>query len=36
MVDRPLGQEVTGGEPGVPGTDDDGGDAIDGEALRRP
>jgi hypothetical protein len=36
MVDRPLAEEVAGGETGVPGADDDGGDALDGEALRRP
>jgi hypothetical protein len=30
MVDRPAGQEVAGGEPGLPGADDDRGYPVDG------
>jgi hypothetical protein len=33
MVDRPLAQEVAGGEAGVASADDDGGNAFDCEAL---
>jgi hypothetical protein len=33
MVDRPLAQEVAGGESGMPGADDDGGEALDGAVL---
>jgi hypothetical protein len=29
VVDRPLGEEVAGGEPGVTGADDDRGEALD-------
>ena len=36
MVDRPLPEEVAGGEAGVPGADDDGGYALDSQALKRP
>jgi hypothetical protein len=36
VVDRPLAEEVAGGETGVSGADDDGGEVLDGEALRRP
>ena len=36
MVDRPLAEEVAGGEAGVTGADDDGGEALDRAALRRP
>jgi len=35
VVDRPLVQEMTRGEAGVPGADDDGGDALDVETLQR-
>ena len=30
MVERAVGQEVAGGEAGVTGADDDGGEALDG------
>ena len=33
MVDRPLAEEVAGGEAGVAGADDDRGDALDGLAV---
>jgi hypothetical protein len=36
VIDRPLAEEVASGEAGVAGADDDGGDALDGEALRLP
>ena len=36
VVDRPLGQKVAGGEAGMPGADDDGGEALDGEVPQRP
>ena len=31
MIDRPLAEEMASREAGVPGADDDGGDALDGE-----
>jgi hypothetical protein len=33
VVDRPFGQEMAGGEAGVPGTDDNGGDVLARPAL---
>jgi len=33
MVDRVLGEETAGGQAGVPGADDDRGDAFDDSAL---
>ena len=36
VVDRPFGEEVAGGEAGVPGAYDDCGEAFDGEPFRRP
>jgi hypothetical protein len=35
MVDRPLTEEVAGGKAGMPGADDDCGEALDAAALRR-
>jgi hypothetical protein len=35
VVDRPLGEEMAGGQPGVAGADDDGRDALDLAVLRR-
>jgi hypothetical protein len=34
VIERALAEEVAGGEAGVPGADDDDGDAFYGEALR--
>jgi hypothetical protein len=36
VVDRPFGEEVAGGEAGMPGAYDDCGEAFDGEPFRRP
>jgi hypothetical protein len=35
VVERPLTEEVAGGETGVAGADDDGCEALDGAALSR-
>jgi hypothetical protein len=35
VVERPLTEEVAGGETGMAGTDDDGFEALDGATLRR-
>ena len=34
MVDRPLTEEMAGGEAGVSGADDNGGEALDGESRQ--
>jgi hypothetical protein len=35
VVERPLTEEVAGGETGMAGSDDDGCEALDGAALNR-
>jgi hypothetical protein len=35
MVERPLTEEVAGGETGMAGANDDGRKALDGAALSR-
>jgi hypothetical protein len=35
MVDRPVGEEMTGGEAGVAGAYDDGGEVFDGANVTR-